>query len=89
MPSPSYLLLVMFTLEGKMKFAPLRRIETPLHKVATEAQRVVANGRVVVRGGVRSILKHEPYHPAAVCRKVDVAVASPAMSMAKKYLTQR
>jgi hypothetical protein len=72
-----------------MKLAPLRRAETPLHKVATQPQRKVANGRVVVKGGIRVVLKHPAYHPAEVVKRVDTSVVSPASSMAKRYLTQR
>lgn len=39
----------------------IKREETPLYAVATTPQRRMANGRVVVRNGVKHILKHEPY----------------------------
>lgn len=53
-----------------MKFNPLQRQETPLYAVAQEPPRKQANGRVVVRGGVKTILKHKPYHPVGPQERV-------------------
>jgi hypothetical protein len=53
-----------------MKFEPLKRAETPLHAVAATPQRKAANGRVVRRGGVRTIIKHAPYAKAKLSAPV-------------------
>lgn len=64
----------------------VKRTDTPAFKVATQPQRKQANGRVVVRNGVRTVLRHDAYHPRqpVVSTQIKEVIGTPIGYNAKR-----